>query len=56
MSEFSTYTPEMLVYYHALSPELQTAVSLAVEPPVSLEALAALAEQMAQNGTAAPQA
>ncbi|MEG2931002.1 MAG: hypothetical protein RR825_04380 [Ruthenibacterium sp.] len=52
MSEFANYTPEMLVYYHALTPALQAAVSAARQQPCSMESLAALAEQLAQNGTA----
>ncbi|MEG2653324.1 MAG: hypothetical protein RSA17_07075 [Ruthenibacterium sp.] len=52
MSEFANYTPEMLVYYHALPPALQAAVSDAQQQPCTMESLAALAEQLAQNGTA----
>ncbi len=41
--KFNTYTPEMLVYYHALAPELQTAVMAASQMPSTLEELAHIA-------------
>ena len=50
MMNFDGYTPEMLVYYHSLTPELQSAVHSTREAPQSLESLAALAENCAQSG------
>lgn len=50
MRELSDYTPEMLVYFHAMPPALQAVVRALPEQPSSMEALAAVAEQYAQAG------
>lgn len=55
MMNFDGYTPEMLVYFHALSPQLQSAVQAAPQTPQSIETLAAMAEQYAQSGVACAQ-
>lgn len=54
MEYFDDYTPEMLVYFHALSPALQQAVQQSTADPNSLESLAALAENLAQSGVSEP--
>lgn len=53
MNGFEHYTPEMLVYYHALSPGLQEAVRRCPQRVNSLESLARAAELCAQSGLAA---
>ncbi len=53
MMDFDNYTPEMLVYYHSLSPGLQRAVRHSGQTVDSLESLAHAAELCAQCGLAA---
>lgn len=55
MMNFDGYTPEMLVYFHAMPQPLQNEVQAALLPPQSMEALAAMAEQYAQVGFAGAQ-
>ena len=52
MKDLDSYTPEMLVYYHSLSPGLQKAVRNCSQPISSLESLARAAELCAQSGLA----
>ena len=53
MNELERYTPEMLVYFHSLSPALQKAVQSRGTQVSSLEELAHVAELCAQSGLAA---
>ncbi len=47
--KFSTYSPEMLVYYHALAPELQNAVMANSHIPSTLEELAHIASNCEES-------
>lgn len=53
MKDLDNYTPEMLVYFHALSPGLQRAVQHCGQEIDSMESLARAAELCAQCGLAA---
>lgn len=50
MQNFDAYTPEMLVYYNSLAPQLQDALRDSGLPIEDMESLAAAAEAMAQCG------
>ena len=52
MHDLEYYTPEMLVYFHSLSPALQKAVRQCGYEISSLESLAHAAELCAQSGLA----
>ena len=53
MNGFEHYTPEMLIYYHSLSPGLQKAVRSGAHRVTSIEELERAAELCAQSGLAA---
>ncbi len=52
--KFNSYTPEMLVYYHALAPELQNAVAAMSIAPQTIEELSDIASNYANKNTTVP--
>ena len=49
MQDFDGYSPEMLVFYKALPPQLQNAVRMAEEEPEDLDELTKLALELARR-------